>query len=156
MDHFDYQIRKMTLGDLPAVLEMERDSFQNPWSEDDLKRMIQWRRCAGLLVKCNATPVGYMLSDNEEDRIHLLRIVTAPLWRRRGVAQHVLKRLVENLAACEHRRITVEIDESNLPALNLFRKLGFRAVEIRKGHYDDAPDDAYFMEYVLVEDDPWE
>jgi ribosomal-protein-alanine N-acetyltransferase len=44
----------------------------------------------------------------------------------------------------------LEVRESNIDAQLFFRSLGFRAISVLRGFYDDSAEDAYLMQYRVL------
>lgn len=150
-------IRWMVRRDMAPVLEIERESFEFPWCEEDFVRCLRQRNCIGMVAEYHnpALPenqlevVGVMVYEMDKTRLHLLTLAVAPEFRRRGIGSQMIAKLVYKLSAQRRRRITLEVRESNLLAQLFFRTAGFRAVSILSAFYDDTDEDAYLMEYVL-------
>ena len=74
----------------------------------------------------------------------LEKIAVDPKYRRQGVAEELLGAFLRfgraNLAF-----ITLEVRESNAPAIALYMKHGFAQVGRRRGYYDDPKEDAILM-----------
>lgn len=150
-------VRWMVRRDMAPVLEIERESFEFPWREEDFVRVLRQRNCIGMVAEyCNPKlpenqleVAGCMVYEMDKTRIHLLTLAVAPEFRRRGVGSQMVDALVKKLSTQRRRRITLEVRESNLPAQLFFRTAGFRAVSVLRDFYDDTDEDAYLMEYVL-------
>ncbi len=87
---------------------------------------------AGFIV-CRALPAG---------ESEVLSLVVHPAWRRRGIATRLLRGVF-----AESPRATwyLEVRESNTPARNLYRKLGFLDVATRPNYYQDTGETAVVM-----------
>jgi len=140
-------IRWMFKRDMPQVLEIEAESFEFPWSEDDFHRCLRQRNCVGMVADWDGEILGYMIYELQKNGLHLLNFAVAPRCRRRGVGRQMAARLIAKLAPQRRTRITLEVRETNLTAQLFFRALGFRAVSVLRGFYEDTPEDAYVMQY---------
>ena len=49
--HLRVHIRWMIRRDMPEVLDIERDSFEFPWSEEDFMRCLRQRNCIGMVAE---------------------------------------------------------------------------------------------------------
>jgi ribosomal protein S18 acetylase RimI-like enzyme len=54
--------------------------------------------------------------------------MTAPAWQRRGLARAGLQRTMQRLRASGRLRVDLAVTCANLPAVALYRELGFREV----------------------------
>ena len=83
------------------------------------------------------------------DETQLLNIAVAPAHRRRGLAQMMMRHVVEEARRAGHRRISLEVRRDNRAARALYRRLGFQSVGLRRGYYADTGEDAILMELVI-------
>ena len=120
------KIRKAKLSDVPALARIERDSFVSPWSAEEIARDVSFNERAYVAAAViDGEPVGY-----------------ADMWLVAGEAQ-LYNIVVDNL----------EVRHSNVPAISLYLKSGFRQVGERKGYYRDNGEDAVLMDRDLSEED---
>ncbi|TGK07621.1 GNAT family N-acetyltransferase [Leptospira semungkisensis] len=85
--------------------------------------------------------IGYLFYMDLGDSFELLRIGILPQKRKSGEGEAILRTL------CEFSpRVLLEVSDRNLPALNLYRKLGFKELGIRKSYYGPG-EDAILMEW---------
>lgn len=140
-------VRWMVRRDFPEVMAIENSCFEFPWREEDFQVCLKQRNCIGMVAEVDGRVVGFMIYETPKNRIHLLNIATLPEFQRRGVATQMVQKLIGKLANHGRTRISMEIRESNLPALIFFRSRGFRATGVLHCFYEDTNDDAYVMQY---------
>ena len=140
-------IRWMIRRDMADVLEIENDSFEFPWLEDDFIRCLRQRNCIGMVAEHDDRVVGFMIYELHKARLHVLNFAVNAAYRRRGVGQQMISKLISKLSLERRTRIMLEVRETNLPAQLFFRTAGFRAVSVLRDYYDDTPEDAYVMQY---------
>jgi ribosomal-protein-alanine N-acetyltransferase len=143
-------IRWLNRGDLSQVLDIERHTFEFPWSEDEFVRLLRELNCIGMIAEENDRVVGYAIYEIHKNRFHVLNFAVAPLHRRLGIGRAMLAKLVERLSPDRRKRIVLECRESNTAAQLFFRSQGFKAVSILRGFYDDTIEDAYVFQYRLA------
>lgn len=143
-------IRWMIRRDMPEVLEIENDSFEFSWSEDDFVRCLRQRNCIGMVAEHDERIVGFMIYELHKNRLHVLNFAVRDDLRRRGIGSQMMRKLVQKLSNQRRNRIMLEVRETNLPAQLFFRASGFRAVSLLREFYDDTPEDAYLMQYSYV------
>lgn len=140
-------IRWMIRRDMGEVLEIENESFEFPWSEDDFIRCLRQRNCIGMVAEHDECVVGFMIYELHRSRLHILNFGVAADFRRQRVGQQMTDKLISKLSNQRRRRILLEVRETNLGAQLFFRKLGFRAISVLRDFYDDTTEDAYLMQY---------
>lgn len=72
------------------------------------------------------------------DDINLLDIATSEGYKRKGYAKHLLTYLIT--LKKEEQTFTLEVKSKNIPAINLYKQLGFQTFHIRKRYYKDGDD----------------
>ncbi len=140
-------IRWMIRRDMMEVLDIESQSFEFPWSEDDFIRCLRQRNCIGMVAEHGERVAGFMIYELHRNRLHILNFAVAADCRRFGVGQQMVEKLIGKLSGQRRQRIMLEVRETNLEAQLFFRDLGFRAISVLRDFYDDTTEDAYLMQY---------
>lgn len=139
-------IRWMIRRDMPSVLDIEQRSFEFPWSEEEFIRALRQRNCIGMVAELNEIVVGFMIYELHKNRLHILNFAVHSAYRRKGVGQAMIEKLVGKLSQQRRSRILLEVRETNLPAQLFFRTVGFQAVSVLRDFYEDTDEDAYVMQ----------
>lgn len=140
-------IRWMIRRDMPEVLEIERQSFEFPWFDEEFIRCLRQRNCIGMVAEHAERVVGFMIYELHKTRLHILNFAVARDARRRGVGKQMVEKLIGKLSSQRRTRISLEVRETNLPAQMFFRRGGFLATSVLHDFYEDSPEDAYLMQY---------
>lgn len=138
----DVHIRWMIRRDMPAVLEIESLSFEFPYDEDRMIRLLRQRETIGMVAEVSEQVVGFMIYDLLPNRLHISNFAVHPNHRRCGVGRAMADRLICKLSFQRRDRIVLEVRETNLVAQKFFRSLGFRAIDPF-----ETDEDAYVMRY---------
>jgi len=137
------EVRAMRPEDRAAVLRIEAASFPDAWTPEQLERCLASPRVAGHVLERAGACVGFFIVEHTSQRLHLVSLAVAPAERRTGVATRALRSLEAIARTHARARIELEVHETNLAAQLLYRKNGYRAVEVVRGYYGD--EDAYRM-----------
>ena len=140
-------IRWMIRRDIAEVLQIERESFEFPWVEQDFIRCLRQRNCIGMVAEHEGRVVGFMIYELHRTRIHVLNFAVAKVCQRLGVGSQMVAKLIAKLSSQRRSRIVLEVRETNVDAQLFFRENGFRAISILHNFYDDTPEDAYLMQH---------
>jgi ribosomal-protein-alanine N-acetyltransferase len=140
-------IRWMIRRDMPEVMEIEKHSFEFPWSEEDFIRCLRQRNCIGMVAELEERVVGFMIYELHKTRLHILNFSVHASYQRRRVGTAMVNKLIGKLSAQRRTRIMLEIRETNLAAQLFFRNANFRAISVLRDFYDDTTEDAYLMVY---------
>ncbi|NLM04130.1 MAG: ribosomal protein S18-alanine N-acetyltransferase [Clostridiales bacterium] len=140
------KIRKMEIGDIPHVLEIEKKCFTTPWSEDALVTEIKSNKLAHYFVGIlDDKVIGYGGMWFIFDESHITNIAVHPDFQGYGVGEAITRALIDEARSNEINRMTLEVRKSNIVAQNLYKKLGFKLCGVRPEYYDDNREDAYIM-----------
>ena len=141
----NYKLVPMDKSHLSQVAAIERMCFSHPWSEALLEQEL-YNDMISLVVAEgeDGTVLGYGEVRAILDEGTLEKIAVAPQFRRQGVAEEILKSYLR-LGQAHLAFLTLEVRESNIPAIRLYEKLGFREVGRRKNYYREEHEDALLM-----------
>ncbi len=140
----------MRVEDVDAVLVIERLSFPLPWSRESFIREIREIDNSRLLVvtedeEAGADLMGYACWWEVVDECHITNFAVAPAHRRKGVADVLLGRILEDAKGRGLLRATLEVRLGNAAAIALYEKWGFTAAAMRRRYYPDNSEDALVM-----------
>jgi len=142
----EYIIRPITPADIDAVWNIEKMCFSVPWSRQSFVLEVEKNKCARYVVAEHlGIVIGYGGMWLIVDEAHITNIAVHPLFRRKGVGEAILKALMMEARRMGIDRMTLEVRASNIAAQNLYKKLGFVEVGVRKGYYSDNNEDAIIM-----------
>lgn len=75
---------------------------------------------------------GFVASQTVIDECEIKTICVLPEFRRQGIAEKLIKQLIQ---AQQQNTIFLEVEESNTPAISLYKKIGFNIFSTRKDYY---------------------
>jgi len=143
-------IRWLIRRDMDEVLEIERRSFQFPWTEEEFLVCLRQRNCIGTVYESPQGYIhGFMIYELHKWSLRLLNFAVAPEVRQTGVGRAMVQRLIDKLSQQKRRFVEAEVRETNLKAQFFFASAGFKAVQVLRRHYDDTDEDAYLFRYSL-------
>jgi [ribosomal protein S18]-alanine N-acetyltransferase len=142
------KIRRLIYPDLPNVIAIERRVFPTPWSLAMfvLERSKQSGIClAAVLEETHGRRLaGYLICSRYDEVWHVMNVAVDIEYQRLGVASALLTGLYAQVDD-EDARFTLEVRRSNLPAIRLYEREGFRAAGVRRRYYQDNGEDALVM-----------
>lgn len=141
------QIRWMIRRDMAMVVDIENQSFEFPWSEEEFVKSLRRRNCIGMVAEHEERIVGYMVYELHKSRLHVLNFAVDPAFRRMGVGSQMIGKLTSKLTAQRRYRILLEVRETNLQAQVFFRDMNFKAISLLRDFYEDTAEDAYLMQF---------
>jgi ribosomal-protein-alanine N-acetyltransferase len=79
--------------------------------------------------------VGYAGAWNTGSDYSIISVAVDPEYRKNGIAVRLLNRLITDAKKKEIYSVSLEVSEKNIPAINLYKKLGFITTNVRKSYY---------------------
>ncbi len=139
-------IERMTVNDLDAVHEIEREAFSTPWPSHAYRQELESNRLAHYVVaRWGNEIVGFAGMWLLVDEAHVTTFATRRTWRRQGIGERLLLALLDLARARGAREATLEVRPSNTAARRLYEKYGFRNAGVRPRYYTDNHEDALIM-----------
>ena len=126
---------------LDEVCEIEKNCFSNPWSRQSLAEEIDNENAHFVVALIDGRVAGYMGLQIFSGEGYVTNVAVLPEFRRCGVAKALIRACMKN----KMNFMTLEVRESNLPAINLYEKTGFERVGIRPDFYRNPDENAVIM-----------
>ena len=138
------QILKMNLDDFEQIKDYLQEEFDEFWTPNILKSELESPNSKYIVAKENENIVGFAGIIISIDDTEITNIVTKKAERKRGIGTLLLDKLIEMTKKENRDKISLEVNENNIEAKNLYIKNGFEIVGIRKKYYNGI-DDAIIM-----------
>ena len=138
-------IREMKLTDAPAVAQLEKVCFSDPWSEKSIASEVHNPLSYWLVAEENGNVVGYVGSQSVLDAADMMNLAVAPEFRKKGIGRKLVNALAKHLQANGVIALLLEVRVSNEAAISLYTNLGFVQVGRRPRYYRNPPEDALIL-----------
>ena len=136
----NFNIRSGSLADLNSIFNIEKKAFlTDPWSIKMIKlEFFKDSISKSYVFELNGKIVGYAFITIIKFEIHLNRIAIDPNYQKKGFGLQLLKKILEENS--KNKSVFLELKYSNISALKLYRKVGFKKYNIRKNYYSNNND----------------
>ncbi len=134
------EIRALGYADAVKIAEIERECFSLPWSEAAIRAEIE--RGLFLGAFSDGTLAGYIGASFVLDECEIYNVAVSERFRGNGIGYAVVSALIEAARERGAGVIMLEVRRSNIPAISLYEKAGFRKVGERKNFYEKPREDA--------------
>ena len=131
------QFETLLPSHLGPVLLIEQSAYAHPWTMANFRDALAAGYQAQLL-RAEATLLGYFIAMKGVDEVHLLNITVAPAYQRQGWARVMLEALAIWSRGQGAQWLWLESRASNLRAMQVYDRHGFRRVGHRKAYYPAA------------------
>ena len=126
--------------DLQEVSEIENSSFNSPWTLDFFKHELYNPVSFFYILKIQDKLAGYVIFWIFEDEAHIVNIAIHPDYRKMGYGEHLLNWIFDFCRKKGALTISLEVNEINEAARQLYTKTGFKSVGRRTKYYEDRYD----------------
>jgi len=139
--------------DAEILARLHAAGFYRGWPREDFSAYLLEANTP-TYVACDArrkTLAGFAMLRMAGDEAELLTIVVDKKWRAKGVGAALLRATFDDLLMSPVRKMFLEVDEQNQPAIKLYRRHGFAEIGKRKGYYP-RPDGGAATALVMARD----
>ncbi|MGO4448593.1 ribosomal protein S18-alanine N-acetyltransferase [Phyllobacterium sp. TAF24] len=137
-----FVIERLMSADATHLAKLHMLTFSKPWSDEEFHALIVQENVFGFIAReegnRSAPPGGFVLARLVIDEAEILTIAVAPSSQRRGLGHALMDATLRHLHNARADMLFLEVDETNIPALALYRRLGFKQVGKRPGYYETA------------------
>lgn len=145
-DKAKIRVRIAKSSDLDDIYELDMQTFAMPWSKEALSYDILENDNAFVIVaEYEGEFAGYADIWTVLDEADLNSIAVRVDFRRKGIGDAIMLAMTEMLSANGVATINLEVRVSNIPAIKLYKKYGFKECGVRPGYYLDNGEDALIM-----------
>ena len=135
----------MDASHVAQVAQLEKECFHDPWSENSIASELKNPLSLWLVAVDGQQVAGYVGSQSVMGEADMMNIAVSSGYRRMGIAQALVERLVSLLREKGVYSLTLEVRASNEPAKALYSKLGFSQVGCRPNYYRNPKEDAWIL-----------
>jgi|SRR5271163_2636050 [ribosomal protein S18]-alanine N-acetyltransferase len=134
-------IRFATVNDVPAIRAIEQQAANAAhWTCVQYEKLLA--NGIVLLAEEAGQLCGFVCAKAVAGDWEIENIVVAARFLRRGIADELMRELIQRAKSDAASAILLEVRESNLPARRLYEKHEFREVGRRRVYYRDPVEDA--------------
>ena len=127
---------------------IESRIHRNPWSQEQIKESFQNKNNLVIGVFNQDELIGYCFILIAQTEAEILNIAIDINFQRKGLGEKLLKECIERLKSKKVKNLFLEVRQSNHAAKNLYSKMGFKTIGIRKNYYSDN-EDASMMQLIF-------
>lgn len=141
-------IDKMTNLDIALLEPNFSDNFDKFWSINILKSDFENDNSNYIVAKYEDEIVGFAGIKIILDEAEIMNIAVRIDKRNLKIGSLLLEKLIDISNNLKCTSINLEVNEKNLPAINLYEKYDFKRIGFRKKYYNNT-DDAILMKKII-------
>ena len=135
LSHGTPALAEASTRDAATIAALHAASFHRGWSEEEVERLLIERNVMTHRALMRGKVAGFIMSRRAADEAEILSVAVSKASRGRGLARDLLQLHLRRLAGDGVRAVFLEVDETNVPAIRLYRRAGFRDVGRRPNYY---------------------
>lgn len=144
-------VRPVRHDDLPRIQEIERVCFPSPWPRSAFELAVRVPRILFVGTPQEPPLAGYVVAVRDSEGVLIANLAVHPDHRRTGVGGTLLQAAIDWGRRIGAPRCHLEVRVSNRGAIELYRRAGFRPVQLQRDYYEQPREDALSMELALRE-----
>ena len=137
-------IREMNLKDYEEIKNILQIEFDDFWTPSILKSELESQNSKYIVAILENVVVGFAGIIISVDDAEITNIVTRKSYRKKGIGKLLLDKLIDMSKEIGKNEISLEVNEKNIPAINLYKSSNFEQVGLRKKYYN-GQDNAIIM-----------
>jgi ribosomal-protein-alanine N-acetyltransferase len=141
-------IRPARVEDVDRILQIERESFTDPWHRRSFEQIVDDVRVHFRVAEGGGGAVaGYIIAWFVADEGEIANVAVAPPFRGRGVGAALLDEAIAAGRARGVEAVYLDVRESNEAARRLYASRGFVEIGRRRGYYRRPEEDALVLRW---------
>lgn len=130
------KITKMTISDLEEISDILETEFDDFWNINILCNALKDVNSYYIICKYKNEIIGFAGIKIILDSAELENIVVKKFYRGQGFSTAILNQMINIAKQKKCNQLNLEVSSANNIAINLYEKLGFKKVGIRKRYYN--------------------
>lgn len=139
---------EMTLSDLNSIKSILNSDFDDFWNYNIFKSELENENSKYIIAKLDNIVVGFAGFTILYDEADITNIVVNKNYRHIGIGSAMLKELITLATSLNISVLNLEVNSSNLFAIDLYKNFSFYQCGLRKKYYNNS-DDAILMKLII-------
>ena len=151
----NYKLRPFKTSDLEGVIQINRECLPENYSPHFFINLYKRFPATFIVAEVNGEIVGYIMCRIETGipsfkllgiakKGHVISIAVLPTHHRKGIGYSLILEATKAMVNYNAKECYLEVRESNLSAVYLYKKLGFETARTLRNYYADG-EDAFVM-----------
>jgi len=132
-----------------AIFKIENESFNDPWSRYVFHDLPDNPLAVCFTALDHIEVAGYLIAYHVFSEIQILNIAVKESKRHKKIATKLFDAIFEYAKSENVEEFTLEVRQSNIGAIALYKKLGFQTDGVRKNYYKNPKENAILMSLKL-------
>ncbi len=125
---------------IPGLVEIEEQCFNSGYAEKTFLKELENKIATYIVAVDGEAVLGYIGLWNICGGADIIDVAVGKDFRRRGIGEGLISKMLEVCRKEEIFEVNLEVRASNIAAQNLYQKMGFSEVGLRKLYYENKED----------------
>ena len=139
----EIEIQDASISNLDALYEIEKQSFkEEAFSKQQIAYLLTDYNAISLIACAGGELAGFVIGRFDLIRNqtvgHIMTIDVASFYRRKGIGQKLLLEIEALFKQRGVKECRLEVRESNLAAISLYEKLGYKKIAKLEKYYGES------------------
>ncbi len=130
---------------IQGIVSIENECFSAPWSEASVRAELDNENAHFLVAAAGEMVMGYIGVHEIVGEAYIANVAVSSCYRRLGIASVLLAEAEKGAKERGCEFISLEVRQSNTPAISLYEKRGYTVRGVRKNFYSDPIEDGIIM-----------
>jgi ribosomal-protein-alanine N-acetyltransferase len=146
MNKIKLTYRRITISDIPALIDLEEAIFPCPWTYEMFEHEV-YSDYSNFFIAFDPAgePAGYFGLWLIVDEGHINNFAVTEKYRGKGVSDDMMKKIFSMGKDADLNVYYLEARKSNVWAIELYKRHGFFEAGLRKNYYREPVEDAILM-----------
>ena len=143
-------LREITSEDMVSLEALDKKCFSEAvrYNRHALDFYLSLPNSIGLIQTDNDIILGFIIANMlTDDTFNIVTIDVEPIYRRQGIGTDLIKAVIRIIQEWKMSKISLQVAEDNIPAINFYLKHGFQIMKKLPKYYPHG--DGYQMEYLI-------
>lgn len=147
----NFTLEEMKAEHIEQIAKLEKECFSEPWSENALREELKNENSHFLVAEAEKV-AGYIGVQEICGEAYITNVAVFKKFRKTGVGRTLLRAACDGAEKRGCEFITLEVRESNLPAIGLYESEGFEKAGVRKNFYSSPTENGIiYTKYFVSE-----
>ena len=122
-------------------------TYGAPWTLEQFMADLNSATTNYLFLEVQEELVGFISYRQILDEVEIDEVLIFKEYQHQGFGSQLMQKILKVASEKQVQTIFLEVRQSNLPAIHLYEKCGFKQIAKRKNYYQHPVEDAWIYQY---------
>ncbi len=135
---------KENLEDIYRIIE---ENFPRPWIREQilLENIFSYK----VVLEVNNKVAGFLFGEIIYEQANILLVAISKEFQGKGYGTYLVNHFLDICKEKDVKRVFLEVSDKNKKAINLYKKAGFKKIDLRQKYYSDGSNAFVMMKEIF-------